>query len=163
MANGLFKGTNSSTSLIIPQSKARIFFSWFFPLLLFFLVCVRRQHRSNSSTSSLCWPSSAPDREGFSRDRPHPLPPHWVLQSHSQGHILLYRGGHIHKHVDIGSIWLIVGTLLILESSSADKATIDVVTAILQCILYSIGWVKSPTVTWILLYYWQTFSFRFLN
>lgn len=38
-------------------------------------MCVREQHRSNSPTSGLCWPSSALDTGCFGRDRPHPLSP----------------------------------------------------------------------------------------
>lgn len=95
----------------------------FFSFLLFFPVCVREQHRSNSPTSGLCWPSSALDTGCFRRDRPHPLSPLWARsRHHSPGRKNIHsekRASRTRIHILPGilSIRLIEWTSLILNAS----------------------------------------------
>lgn len=86
-------------------------------------MCVREQHRSNSPTSGLCWPSSAVDTGCFRRDRPHPLSPLWARsRHHSPGRKRIHSEKRasrtrIHNLPGILSIRLIEWTSLILNAS----------------------------------------------
>lgn len=126
------RGQIGQTVSHYPSIEGKHFLRVFF--LLFFPVCVRGQHRSNSPTSSLCWPSSALDTGCLRRDRPQPLSPCWACGHPVQDVNISTRGDLCTLtsiNSDIWSIRLIEWTSLILDVSPADKDAIDKVTAIM--------------------------------
>lgn len=135
MANVYLRGQIGQTVSNYPSIEGKDFLLLLFFFLLFFPVCVREQHRSNSPTSGLCWPSSALDTGCFRRDRPHPLSPLWA-RSPGRKHIHPQREvihAPIHNLSDILSIRLIEWTSLISDVSPADKDTTDRVTVVWAC------------------------------